>query len=90
MQSLAEFMAESFHSNTPLTWDLTGASRVIASENPRLSFSPPSAMSCRESIKPSCAVRRRPWPNSAIRLEGPIRVDPDTEVVLRRLGGRRR
>ena len=31
MQSLAEFMAESFHSDTPLTWDLTGLLRVTAS-----------------------------------------------------------
>ena len=31
MQSLAEFMAESFNSNVPLTWDLSGLSRAIAS-----------------------------------------------------------
>ena len=31
MQSLAEFMAESFNSNVPLTWDLSGVSRAIVS-----------------------------------------------------------
>ena len=31
MQSLAEFMAESYNSNVPLTWDLSGLSRVVAS-----------------------------------------------------------
>jgi hypothetical protein len=31
MQSLAEFMAESFNSNVPLTWDLSGVSRAVAS-----------------------------------------------------------
>ena len=31
MQSLAEFMAESFNSNVPLTWDLSGLSRALAS-----------------------------------------------------------
>jgi len=31
MQSLAEFMAESFNSNVPLTWDLSGLSRAVAS-----------------------------------------------------------
>jgi hypothetical protein len=31
MQSFAEFMAESYRSNTPLTWDLTRLSRVTAS-----------------------------------------------------------
>ena len=30
MQSLAEFMAESYRSNTPLTWDVTGVSRATA------------------------------------------------------------
>jgi hypothetical protein len=30
MQSLAEFMADSFHSNAPLTWDLTSLSRATA------------------------------------------------------------
>jgi hypothetical protein len=31
MQSLAEFMAESFNSNVQLTWDLSGVSRAVAS-----------------------------------------------------------
>ena len=31
MQSIAEFMAESFNSNVPLTWDLSGLSRAVAS-----------------------------------------------------------
>ena len=31
MQSLAEFMAESFNSNVPLTWDLSGLSHAVAS-----------------------------------------------------------
>ena len=31
MQSLAEFMAESFNSNVPLTWDVSGVSRAVAS-----------------------------------------------------------
>lgn len=31
MQSIAEFMAESFNSNVPLTWDLFGVSQAIAS-----------------------------------------------------------
>ena len=31
MQSIAEFMAESFNSKVPLTWDLSGVSRVVAS-----------------------------------------------------------
>ena len=31
MQSLAEFMAESFNSNVPLTWDLSGLSRAVTS-----------------------------------------------------------
>jgi hypothetical protein len=31
MQSFAEFMAESFHSNVPLTWDLSDLSRATAS-----------------------------------------------------------
>jgi len=30
MQSLAEFMAESYRSNTPLTWDVTGLSLATA------------------------------------------------------------
>ncbi len=32
MQSLAEFMAESFNSNVPLTWDLSGLARAVAFE----------------------------------------------------------
>lgn len=31
MQSIAEFMAESFNSNVPLTWDLSGVSCAVAS-----------------------------------------------------------
>jgi len=31
MQSIAEFMAESFNSNVPLTWDPSGLSRAVAS-----------------------------------------------------------
>jgi len=31
MQSLAEFMAESYNSNVPLTWDLSGVSRAVTS-----------------------------------------------------------
>jgi len=30
MQSIAEFMAESYHSNTSLTWDVTDVSRTTA------------------------------------------------------------
>jgi hypothetical protein len=30
MQSIAEFMAESYRSNTPLTWDVTGVSLATA------------------------------------------------------------
>ena len=31
MQRFAEFMAESFNSNVPVAWDLSGASRAVAS-----------------------------------------------------------
>ena len=31
MQSLAEFIAESFNSNVPLTWNISGVSRAVAS-----------------------------------------------------------
>jgi hypothetical protein len=31
MQSLAEFMADSFNPNVPVTWDLSGLSRSVAS-----------------------------------------------------------
>ena len=53
MQSLAEFMAESFNSNVPLTWDLSGVSRTVASFTVDL------------SVKATVTFERHagPWPS---------------------------
>ena len=146
MQSLAEFMAESFHSNTPLTWDLTGLSRVTASfvvdsvktvvsferreadgpwyvafevdkgERTEIAHSAfaifngvlqatEEFLTVREPEIIIFATKRdelsgiyqtylrreaETLAKLGYQLEGPIRVDPYTEFVLRRPSGRRR